>query len=77
MNASPDRSAILEAERADMEKRLARAVADVTQEGHTITATFRNRGVPEARLRQALSDVGRKPIRHRQRRSRAQHGGAR
>lgn len=71
MNASPNRNSLLKAERADLEKRLARAVTDVTQEGHTITAAYRNRVVPEARLRQALSDIGWKPIRHRQRRSRA------
>lgn len=57
MNASPDRTAMLEAERADAKKRLARAVEDVL-EGHSISSAYRSRGVSEQALRKALRARG-------------------
>jgi hypothetical protein len=47
--------------KAEQEKRLRRAVADVMEEGHTFTAARRNRNVPDAQLREALVAAGWKP----------------
>lgn len=71
MNAAPDRTAAMRHAKDERRKRLERAVADVMEEGHTISATYRNRLVPETQLREALAAAGWKPCRVRQTSSRS------
>lgn len=58
MNAAPDRTAVIRQAKDEQRKRLARAVADVMEEGHAIRAAAKSRGVPEDALRDLLRERG-------------------
>lgn len=58
MNASPDRTAVMQQAKDEQRKRLDRAVADVMEEGHAIRAAVKNRRVPEGALRKMLRERG-------------------
>jgi hypothetical protein len=51
----------MQQEAEERAKRLKRAVEDVMDEGHTILAAYRNRGVPEQALRDELRARGWNP----------------
>jgi hypothetical protein len=75
VNASADRTAMMQQEEAETQKALARAVADIMapgDESRSIQRVAKTRGVSEKRLRDALHARGWKPVRIRQTNSRSQ-----